>query len=151
MTWSSITDSTSASGGSTTAITSYHLQWDQGESSTSNWYDLQGLSPYSLATSFTKSSSIVGGTTYRVRVRARNKYGWGSYSSITSIVAALAPSAPATVTTTQDGMNVNIAWSAPTTNGLAVTEYDILIKKKDGTYASTSTCSGTSNTVVTNR
>jgi hypothetical protein len=66
-------------------------------------------------------------------------------------VAALAPSAPATVTTTQDGTNVIIGWSAPTTNGLAVTQYDILIKKKDGTYASTSTCTGSSNTIVTNR
>ncbi len=145
--WTALTDGTSASGGSTTAITSYNLQWDQG---INTWADLQGASPYSTATSY-QTTSITAGTTYKVRVRARNKYGWGSYSAETSITPALAPSAPSSVTTTQSGTSVNIAWTQPTTNGLTVTQYEILIKKKDGTFASASTCVGTDSSVITSR
>lgn len=112
---------------------------------------MQGLSPSSTATSFLRTSGITGGLTYRFRVRARNKYGFGPYSDVVSIITALPPSAPSSVTTAQEVTNVKISWAAPTTNGVAVSEYDILIKKKDGSYATTPTCLGTTSTVVLNR
>lgn len=142
VTWSAVTAGSTASGGATTSIISYHLQWDQGNSASSTWFDLQGLSPSSTALTYLKTSGVTGGLTYRFRLRARNKYGWGPYSDVTSIVTALAPSAPSSVTTSQEVTNVKIAWAASTTNGIAVSEYEILIKKKDGTYATSATCLG---------
>jgi hypothetical protein len=50
VTWSAIATGSSASGGQTTSIISYHLQWDQGNPASTTWSDLQGLSPSSTAT-----------------------------------------------------------------------------------------------------
>jgi len=75
--WSALTSGSSAAGGATATIISYHLQWDAGNSASTTWLDLQGLSPTSTATSFLRTSGITGGLTYRFRVRARNKYGFG--------------------------------------------------------------------------
>ena len=99
VTWSAFTSGSSPAGGATATIISYHLQWDAGNSASSTWLDLQGLSPTSTATSFLRTSGITGGLTYRFRVRARNKYGYGSFSDVISVVTALAPTAPSTVTT----------------------------------------------------
>lgn len=98
--WTAITDLTSDSGGTdSTVIQSYNLQWDAGTNG-GTWTDLLGVSPLSTVTTYTVSSGIVAGTTYKFQVRARNKYGYGSFSSIASITAALAPSASSSVTTT---------------------------------------------------
>jgi hypothetical protein len=85
-------------------------------------------------------------------VRARNKYGWGSFSPVSTIISATIPSTPAAVTTTQSTTYVKIAWTAPSTNGLAITAYDIQIQESDlSTYASSLTyCDGTSSTVISN-
>jgi len=48
----------------------------------------------SLATSFTKSSGVESGSTYTFRLRYRNVYGWGPYSSSLEIVAGSVPSKP---------------------------------------------------------
>jgi hypothetical protein len=151
VTWSAFTSGSSNAGGATTTIISYHLQWDAGNSASSSWLDLQGLSPTSTALSFLRTAGITGGLTYRFRVRARNKYGYGSFSDVLTVVTALAPTAPSTVTTAQEVSNVKISWAAPTANGVSVSEYQILIRKKDGSYASTATCLGSSAAVVTNR
>lgn len=86
VTWTGLADP--ANGGA--SITSYNLQWDNG-SGGSTWVDLVGLSPSSTATSFTVSTGVVSGTTYRFRVRAANVYGWGGFSPVLSVKAAAAP------------------------------------------------------------
>ena len=57
--WTALT--TAAETGSST-ILSYHLQWDQG---TNTWVDLVGHPSNSLLTSYTVSSGVSGGTTYK--------------------------------------------------------------------------------------
>ena len=73
-------------GGST--ILSYHLQWDQG---TSTYVDLIGFSTESTATTYTVTSGITGGQSYKFKVRAKNLYGWGDYSAEATIIAAQEP------------------------------------------------------------
>lgn len=73
-------------GGST--ILSYHLQWDQG---TNTYVDLIGFSTESTAITYTVTSGITGGQTYKFKVRAKNLYGWGDYSAEASIIAAQEP------------------------------------------------------------
>ena len=55
------------------------------------WYDLMGFDTNENATFYSSTNEIFGGTVYRVRVRARNKHGWGGFSPIISIIAALVP------------------------------------------------------------
>ena len=52
-------------------VLSYHLQYDNGTAAT-DWFDVVGLAPDSLATSILVSSQLVSGTVYGFRVRARN-------------------------------------------------------------------------------
>lgn len=48
----------------------------------STWIEACGDTTGSyLGTSFTITSNIEGGKTYSVRVRAKNVWGWGPYSS----------------------------------------------------------------------
>ena len=86
VTWTGI-DANSTNGGS--AITSYNLQWDSGTSG-ATWTDLIGNSVPSTATTFTVSS-VTAGQAYQFRVRAKNMWGWGDFSSITTVNAAGIP------------------------------------------------------------
>jgi hypothetical protein len=87
VTWTAMT--APSNGGS--AILSYHLQWDAGTSGTT-WTDVVGLSPSYTSTSIILSTGIVGGSTYKFKIRALNVIGWGGFSSETSIQAATTPS-----------------------------------------------------------
>jgi hypothetical protein len=73
------------------SITSYNLKWDAGTSGVT-WTDLIGLSPSSTATSYSLTTGITAGSSYQFKVRARNAFGWGSYSSVATITAATIPS-----------------------------------------------------------
>lgn len=66
------------------AILSYNLEWDAG-SVGSTWVDLIGYSTNSIATSFTINSGIIAGNPYQFRLRAKNIYGFGPFSTTTSI------------------------------------------------------------------
>lgn len=78
--------------------------------------ELVGYTSSFLSTSYT-DTTITGGNTYRFRIKAKNKYGWGPESDILSVIAAAVPSTPAAVTTTVSGTNVIIDWTAPSANG----------------------------------
>jgi len=84
--WAALTSPTN--GDST--ILSYNLQWDNNTNG-SNWYDLIGASPDSVALTYTKSTGISAGTTYKFKVRARNVHGWGVFSDAVSISATGVP------------------------------------------------------------
>lgn len=80
-----------------------------------------------------------------------NIYGWGSFSPIATIKAATVPDQCDPVSTTANGLYANIAWTAPNANNDAITAYQILIRKADGTYAEDLTsCDGTQPTIITN-
>ena len=69
-------------------VISYHLQWDKGTDG-ATWYDVIGYSPSSLDVKTIITSEVVGGTTYLLKVRAKNVHGWATdYSDVVAIKAA---------------------------------------------------------------
>jgi hypothetical protein len=88
LSWSALSTSASTGG---SAITSYNLQWDSGTSGVT-WTNLVGYSPSSTSTTYTLTSGITHGSSYEFRVRAKNAFGWGSFSSATTIMSAAVPS-----------------------------------------------------------
>jgi hypothetical protein len=86
-----------------------------------------------------------------VRVRAKNKHGWGDFSPIISIVAALAPSQTNRINIYQDVRQVDMAWEKPDINGLDITKYEILFRKSDGTYNTTPSCLGDNEVIINKR
>jgi hypothetical protein len=80
---------------------------------------------------------------YKFRVRAKNAINWGPYSSEVTFIPAEAPSTMASLTTSNDGTNVKIMWTAPDNNGASITAYKIKIRHSDGTYVEDTTyCNG---------
>jgi len=73
-------------------ILSYSLEIDNGRGGP--FQPLFGTLSNSLSTSFT-TTSVERGHVYRARYRARNAIGWGEYSPIAYLRAAVKPSAPA--------------------------------------------------------
>jgi hypothetical protein len=144
--WSPLT--TPQDGGS--SVLSYHLQYDNGTFATT-WLDVVGLAPDSIATTIIVSSEIVSGTIYGFRVRARNIFGWGPYSTVTEIKAAREPGLPVAPVTTIDPVagGVTIEWTAPDARGDTITAYKIEIANKAGnTWYTEAHCNGTDPVVI---
>lgn len=80
VTWSTLTGA--ATGNS--AILSYDLYWDNGSGTVNT--ELTDT----LVTSYTVSG-LTGGASYKFQVRARNIYGYGSFSSLLTIVPSDVP------------------------------------------------------------
>lgn len=60
------------------------------------------------------------------KVRARNIYGYGAFSTATPIIASNVPGTMAPVTTTLSGTtDIQITWVAPASNGLSIISYDV--------------------------
>ena len=111
-------------------ILSYHLQYDKGTGN-EDWVDLVGFPVDSLVTTYTVTGGIVKGTAYRFRLRSKNIYGFGDYSTIATIYSSDVPEQPAPVQTSIDGVNVVITWVTPYDNSEAIKEYDLQIRKSD--------------------
>jgi len=105
-------------------ILSYHLQFDQGTGN-EDWADLVGFPVDSLVTTYTVTGGIVKGTAYRFRLRSKNIYGFGDYSSLATVFSSDVPEMPAPVTTEISGVDVVITWVAPYGNSETITEYDV--------------------------
>nr|WP_243738839.1 fibronectin type III domain-containing protein [Microcella frigidaquae] len=74
------------------------------------------------------------GVVYNIRVRAKNIYGAGAYSSVLTVRAG-APAAPTSmVVPTNEGSRLTVAWNPPTNVGAGpVTDYTIQIKRSTST------------------
>lgn len=69
-------------------------------------------------------TSLANGTTYSFRIAARNAAGTSAYSSAsTFVIPAGVPDTPAAPTPTAGNGQVSLAWTAPHTNGSAITDY----------------------------
>mmetsp|Transcript_9441 Transcript_9441/g.8978 ORF Transcript_9441/g.8978 Transcript_9441/m.8978 type:complete len:172 (+) Transcript_9441:3827-4342(+) len=90
-------------------ITSYVVYWDQGISS---WVELVGDSSNYAAQTYLHMSSVQAGTTYSFKVKARNAWGDGDFSTETQITALGVPDQMAAATTTIDGVTgeVTVQW-----------------------------------------
>ena len=64
-------------------------------------------------------------------------------SSEISIICATVPSIPATPSSSNVLEKVHFDWVAPTSNGLAITSYTVMIRKSDNSFAEQSDyCNG---------
>ena len=83
--------------------------------------------------------------------------GYGAVSTAITILTAIVPAAPPTLTTTINGNNVHVEWQSPSTNaqndyGAPITAYNVQIQAIDGIsyFTDLTACNGTSSVVVTN-
>jgi len=103
-------------------ILSYGVEWDQGINS---FVELLGETSDFTGTTYTITTGITSGTTYQFKIRSKNKWGWGTFSTITTILAASKPSQMNPVTTTIDPTTggVTIYFTAPSSNGASISAY----------------------------
>jgi len=133
-------------------VTSYSLEWDAGTGGAA-WAALVGKHSNSLATTFTVTDGIQRSKVYQFRVVARNIWGWGAYSAVTSIKAAKIPFTMLAPTTSVDALTggLQIDWVEPDTSGEPITEYLIEIQKngEDTWIEYAATCGGADPSIFT--
>lgn len=74
--------------------------------------------------------ALTGGRTYRFRMRAYNKYGFGLDTAEVTMQTSQEPETPASASLIVIGDNVEISWVTPFANHSPVLGYQILIKTK---------------------
>ena len=113
-------------------ITLYAVYWDAGGTT---WPLLVLQSAGAFTFTFTQSSGITPGQAYRFKYRATNQHGTGDWSPIATIYASATPLAPAAASTSNDGLNVDVTWPAPTSDrGATVSAYRVKFRQLDGSY-----------------
>jgi hypothetical protein len=139
--------SANSDGGS--PITSLALYWNSAPGGTT-FEPLTGYTVNSLDTSFTVSSGITKGATYKFKHKVRNIFDWSVFSTEVPIKAATKPNQVAPITTSIVGSDVRIDWDAPDNRGDAITDYTILIQTSTpGTFiADPVNCIGNSANVL---
>ena len=136
-------------GGSTCTIISYNLDWDKGTDG-AEWEELTGIYSLYAASQFLQAVDVSSGNYYRFKVRAKNKYGWGEMSDDITILAAIQPDAPIGQST-QSLTSTLLSWTLPFEHGSSISQYEILIRDKSGSYVEPPTCLGTDLQIVTER
>ena len=129
------------------AISDYIVQYSSNSGSTWTTFT-DGVS----TTTSTTVTGLVNGTAYVFQVAAVNDAGTGSYSSASSSVTpATTPGAPTSVTATPGNVSAAVSWTAPASNGAAITDYVVQFSSDSGSTWSTfadGTSSSTSATVT---
>ncbi len=116
-----VTVNWSAPSSNGSAITTYYIQ----PYAAGSLFNI--ISTASTATSYTVPG-LTNGTSYTFSVAAVNGVGTGSYSSqSSSVTPAGLPGTPSTPTTTAGDTQVTVNWSAPSSNGSAITGYSIVV------------------------
>ena len=100
-------------------ITTYKLEQQAGEGA---WVTISGSSALTLS-NFT-ATGLVAGTSYKFRISATNLYGTGSLSNVITAAASSMPGAPV-ATATPGNSQVSLSWTAPSSNGAAITLYRV--------------------------
>ena len=130
-----------------TAILSYNVQWDVG----TGGYQFLNLVGYSATydeNSYSISAHIEVGKSYKVRVAAKNYWGWGVLSEVLTITAASFPEQVEMPTTAIDGATggLRVEWVAPFDNSAAITAYLIEAQTLAGDWVSI--CDGSNALVI---
>lgn len=135
-----------ANGGA--AITDYVIDYSTNVGATWTTFD----HPPSASTSAT-ITGLTNGLSYIFRVAAVNSTGTGQYSLYSqAAVPATLPDAPTSVSASISGSNINLSWTAPSSNGgAAITDYTVQYSSNAGTSWTTfsDATSSVTNTVVT--
>ena len=71
-------------------VTSYSLEWDASTGGAS-WVSLVGYLSNYLGQTYLVTDNVIEGREYQFRLRAKNAWGWGAYSDVTTIKAAREP------------------------------------------------------------
>jgi titin len=146
---------TSGTGGS--PITSYNLQYDQGNSADQTFVSLIGETPdNNVAVTQVTLTGLTVNTVYSFQYRVRNKHGWSSFSAIAPLLTATVPGPMVTPTfsySSSTPTSVILTWAAPDDGGNAITAYSIEFLQSDGvTYSlEPAYCDGSSLLVATAR
>ena len=89
------------------------------------WTDRSGETNSDTATAVT-ITGLTNGTAYQVQVRATNSVGDGVWSASTSgVPATQAPDPPAAPKVTARHQGLAVSWTAPSSAGSAITDYDV--------------------------
>lgn len=146
--WVALTTSAETGG---SAITSYNLEWDD-HTNQVIWYEVEGETSAFLGLTTTHTTNVVQGNRYYFRLRGQNTHGWGDYSDIIDILAAVEPSVLAMITVTDNAdTTVRIAWNTPVDNGSPVTAFYVEFLATNGTYyEDTVNCDGDDLTIIAN-
>lgn len=98
------------------------------------------------------ATSLYEGFTYSFKVHARNDEGYGEFSEVTQIIAAIAPDKPYAPITIWLNDIVQAAWYEPNDNGAEITSYTITFREVDLEFsANTVNCDGSLSSVVASR
>lgn len=112
LSWTALTGA--ATGNS--AILSYSLFWDNATGTTS----IQVID--SLVTTH-KVTGLIGGQNYKFKIRARNIYDYGIFSSEVTSLASDIPDQIGIATVSIVGTNVVVDWAAPNANNTPILKY----------------------------
>ena len=132
------------------AITDYDVQYcvnSTGCDADSEWtaHDHTGT------TASATIGSLTNGTTYQVQVRAKSSRGIGLWSA-SSTETPGKPAAPSAPTLTAGSAQLTVSWTAPTTNGLSISDYDVQYSSDGGTtwteWNASNTSTATSTTIT---
>jgi hypothetical protein len=123
--WTALT----APGDGNSAVLAYNAYWDNG-SGTTNIALLDGLATTAVV------PGLTGGTTYRFKVRARNIYGNGAFSTELAVLASDLPDKVAipTVAVAAASVDVTVTWDAPGDHAAPLDAYEVLLRKADGSF-----------------
>lgn len=126
-------------------VLAYSLYWDNGSGTTS-------IALLDALTTSVSVPGLTGGVTYRFKVRARNLYGSGVFSTELEVLASDLPDKTAipSVTIGATETAVTISWTEPGDHAASITAYEILLLQSDGVTYSTETtyCDGSDSSIV---
>lgn len=134
------------------SVIAYSLLWDAGDANKAlaEFVELTDA----LVTSFTVNA-VTGGLAYRFMVRARNIYGYGASSPITTVIPDDKPGKTSIATVALNAAEpteVQVSWDLPNEHSSVITSYEILFMLANGDFAHELTrCDGTVASVVSAR
>ena len=110
------------------AVTDYDVRYRAGSSGAWTSWTHNGT------TSSTTITGLTNSTKYEIQVRATNARGSGFWSdSVEGTPAAQVPDAPDAPSLTSSGTTMTVNWTAPSTNGADISDYDIEYSSDSGT------------------
>ena len=134
-------------------VTSYLVQWKSGTEEFSTARQLHAGATPDADEHVNKASifDLTNGTTYTLRVRAVNRAGAGPWSStVTGAPKATVPDAPE-IEVARGNARLDVSWTAPASNGSAITGYTVQWTSHDQPWSSSSpqrTVTGTTASIT---